>query len=571
MIIKNGVAITSGYTVDKKIFMESKVLVSSYFLTYMNRNVFNLNHDNSQILGYVQLNTLLFFKGITYQTIVHFICETEDEFRYLEELGKENSVKQVNEVKDDFIILEKKLSKHLTNEYKKVPTSSVAIFDKDILLRVFPELKGDLKHNLVDIRLLKPEKYNHFSYKGYLVYPHCFLRRSQFLRNSFNEEFIILLKKMNEDSKLDIKIALDNSLIGLLGTEQKDIELQFWWGPKFSENLEEIHYGVSVHKMPEREKLFNRIDKTEFFWYKQDDVSVLEIEEIITYKIEYDEHEIYPSRFIHSMLNEDYKPIHIDGAIRGYTFEKYTERISSSIDKFGRDSIYRKLWRIDGELSIPAWKNLITQYYRDNMLIGEYFGGVDDIYKNYTKDKPDSKKPDYSQKFGVIFAFKIISHLICEDEDYDFSVSFPNTSKLPKELKISNLEWFIKLVDKLKQSRVVRPLALCDDLHALFEDTPLILCKNKTFASEIVKMLNHEIYDISANISYAVGTIYDDKIAVIAFMGESTELTNILNQINIIPNELNDYENVLLKINEKIENISVKVEYKPFDLLIRKT
>mgnify|MGYP005831289865 CR=1 FL=1 len=80
------------------------------------------------------------------------------------------------------------------------------------------------------------------------------------------------------------------------------------------------------------------------------------------------------------------RPYHLDGAIRAYTMEKMVQRLDVDIKHSGRDTQYTKIWRIDGDIEIALWKELITHYYRDNMQIGEYFGGVDSkINLSHTK------------------------------------------------------------------------------------------------------------------------------------------------------------------------------------------
>ena len=93
---------------------------------------------------------------------------------------------------------------------------------------------------------------------------------------------------------------------------------------------------------------------------------------------------LWGCRYVHSMLEpNDGIPIHLDGAIRIYDDEQIIERIDASTDisKFGKNSQYKKLWRIDGEIPIHLWKELISTFYRENALIGEYFGGVDEKYE----------------------------------------------------------------------------------------------------------------------------------------------------------------------------------------------
>jgi len=75
------------------------------------------------------------------------------------------------------------------------------------------------------------------------------------------------------------------------------------------------------------------------------------------------------------MLNDDEtQPVHLDGAIRRYDDESMLRRVDQTIYEAGRNAEYTKLWRIDGTLDVATWKELITHYFRDNWLVGEYFG-----------------------------------------------------------------------------------------------------------------------------------------------------------------------------------------------------
>ena len=45
------------------------------------------------------------------------------------------------------------------------------------------------------------------------------------------------------------------------------------------------------------------------------------------------------------------------------------ERLETDISKSGKKSNYQKLWRIDGEIEISVWKELLNDYFRDNRLV----------------------------------------------------------------------------------------------------------------------------------------------------------------------------------------------------------
>lgn len=46
-----------------------------------------------------------------------------------------------------------------------------------------------------------------------------------------------------------VKVAIDLDCIGLAGTEHEELEYQYWWGPKFNDDLNSIPLGVTVHEM----------------------------------------------------------------------------------------------------------------------------------------------------------------------------------------------------------------------------------------------------------------------------------------------------------------------------------
>ena len=78
-------------------------------------------------------------------------------------------------------------------------------------------------------------------------------------------------------------------------------------------------------------------------------------------------------------------PYHLDGAIRAYDDEKMLHRLDVNLKHADRNTVYTKLWRVDQQIPVETWKELITHYYRDNHLIGEYFGGTDQRQREYVE------------------------------------------------------------------------------------------------------------------------------------------------------------------------------------------
>jgi hypothetical protein len=71
-------------------------------------------------------------------------------------------------------------------------------------------------------------------------------------------------------------------------------------------------------------------------------------------------------------------PRHTDGAIRMYREAAMLKRLEVDLKSAGRHTEYTKLWRVDGLVAVANWKRLVSDYFRDNPLVGEYFGGIDE-------------------------------------------------------------------------------------------------------------------------------------------------------------------------------------------------
>ncbi|NOR44088.1 MAG: hypothetical protein GQ534_00750, partial [Candidatus Delongbacteria bacterium] len=265
-----------------------------------------------------------------------------------------------------------KVSIELTEEAKFCNFGFDGVIDKNIVLRKFPKLfNSQDKKGLISLKNLNYYAPGVFEIGELIIFAHHYFRRSLSRLNNYNDDF---LTKLYEISKVnsEVKIALDLDLIGLKSTYKNPLEFEYWWGPKFDNDISKINSGVTCHEAEGNLKFFHGIERTEFFWYEQDGKYALECEEISNQKL--DQHDFnYGCRYVHSMVDKESKlPIHLDGAIRGYSSGDILKRLEIDISKQGRNLSYQKLWRVDGEIKILEWKELICHFYRDNTLPGEY-------------------------------------------------------------------------------------------------------------------------------------------------------------------------------------------------------
>ncbi len=309
------------------------------------------------------------------------------------------------EHKNELDTLTKKLRGGLSDEFRVAPVGqAVAIKDKDLVYRLFPEWSQTIKDGLADVRDLQPVYTKSENgekgflipgvyYKdGYLLFGHQFFRRSLSILNSTNEEFFNSFEKMRDIPGAEIKLALDMDMVGLAGTEHPELEYQYIWGPHFNDDLDCIPEGVTCHENEYYDNLFSNLLSTQFYWHIQDGKRTFECEELCDKEnVSFDDGKtmLWGCRYVHSMINPSTGlPTHLDGAIRIYNDVQILDRIDSKTDisKYGKDSEYIKLWRIDNDFSVALWKELISSFYRENTLIGEYFDGVDEKYDQIKKE-----------------------------------------------------------------------------------------------------------------------------------------------------------------------------------------
>jgi hypothetical protein len=164
-------------------------------------------------------------------------------------------------------------------------------------------------------------------------------------------------------------------MVGLASTLRPRAELEYWWGPKFNDDLSRIPEGITRHEATDDERALHGISWTEFWWYSQGGRRTFEAEEVVNLPSGGISNTTFGCRFAHSILDESSRtPIHLDGAIRLYDEGQMLARLDCNIYQAGKKAAYKKLWRIDGALPVGSCKELLCHYFRDNHLVGEYFG-----------------------------------------------------------------------------------------------------------------------------------------------------------------------------------------------------
>jgi hypothetical protein len=365
--------------------------------------VSNLGHDAHRPVGWAETLALHLQPKVARLLGRLSVAETPEECAAAANLAQHHHANRILEVDPDMrAVLNAAIKQHLSAHASLAVPGCIAYKDPGLATRVFPHVfaRAD-KDGLVPLTALHPLLPGVFEEDGLVFFAHPFFRRALSRLNSLNDSFLRRFQGLSADTRLDLRIAIDRDLVGLAETVLSSIELQYWWGPHFSDDLPDVRLGVTQHGNDEIERLFSGISRTEFWWYEQNE-RTFECEEVLDTPSLGVSSEHFGSRFVHSIVDaKTGKPRHLDGAVRMYDEEAMMARLGVDLMHAGRRSEYTKLWRVDQHLDVATWKALISDYFRDNHLVGEYLGGTEDDDeltrpRTVALNSPDAPITDFS-------------------------------------------------------------------------------------------------------------------------------------------------------------------------------
>lgn len=257
-------------------------LLNSYMESWNIEIPCSLNHDHTKFIGWNRLGGIYVEPGKMYQMIQMGRVDSKEEEKEISKKCNEYLYKvRYEEKREQYDILSKKLDAFIENDYEPGLVNAVAVINSGIVLRVFPELMDEIKKKgLLDLNLFDPVLPGVYKRGEYLLFAHPYLRRSLSRLNTLVEPLLEKLEALRL-SDINVEIALDMDMIGLADTEEKEVEYQYWWGPHFSEQLDENELGITRHENETWEIEYSNVSFTEFGWHMQDGKKTFEAEEIV--------------------------------------------------------------------------------------------------------------------------------------------------------------------------------------------------------------------------------------------------------------------------------------------------
>ena len=549
MVSFGGIAMTNELNLKGHIF-PVKTICNSYFNSPPYPTPSFANHDHTRLIGYTELSGVYCQPGKTFLLNNIYYPENEDDYSRFPNAYDYLYKTRYIEEKQKYDEFRKHLGDNLTEKAIPCYVNAVSFYDKAIVKRILPELTNVDKDGLIDLSELTVVMPGIYKKGSFLIFAHQFFRRGYSHLNTLNQEFLSLLDTVKSESQCSIKIAIDYNLIGMVGTEQEEFEYSYWWGPKFTNSVKDIPYGVTRHNNDKYNSVFSDVRWTEFGFYEQDNKRTFECEEITDRKnIDICGERYAGCRFIHSMFNNSTGlPEHLDGAIRAYSFEKMCLRLDISIDKCSRDTDYTKLWRIDGELDIVRWKELITHFYRDNMLVGEYFNGEDEklIERSITPSLPQAPVVEiadfipihFSEGDGLRLAVKR-APITSESKTYQIYVRSNAYFQINREKERYYEAEAITLIKLLRRKGfcVRTPIMKCVEYGDVVTNMPIFECDSLSSAQTVLASFLELCSKWSNNCDNRLASItikvkYTDWFISFSLAGHVNDFIKVYNEID---------------------------------------
>lgn len=217
---------------------------------------------------------------------------------------------------------------------------------------------------------------------------HNFLRRSLSEPNAYNKRLIDKIRETKvRNPQIVISFLVVPAAISLNLEFKEYLECDYAWGPKIPKDLSTLKEGVTQYVASEMDRSIENIDKTDFWWHKDNATTMaLEIEEtrnkerFLVHSSEKTKY--FPLRYSHLQYDKvSKKIIHLDCAMRVYSEDKFDLRlIANDISKVPKSDADRmKLFRIDGEIDSKDAFDILSLFFYGNSDVRKYFELNDNI------------------------------------------------------------------------------------------------------------------------------------------------------------------------------------------------
>jgi hypothetical protein len=202
---------------------------------------------------------------------------------------------------------------------------------------------------------------------------HQFLRRG--FHSTINDTLLRVLLPIGNRNGNQLRLAIDERRIADVADLLHIIEEDFWYGPHLTEQwLDDPHaVGRTVHEDPDGEEGFGGYWKFFAYWRLDGEgQKVVQMEEVVG-ELEGTVGRYRLLRYLHAIRDIDrHHFVHCDGAVRAYDAQAFEVRKHEEMPASIPANQYRKVFRVDGEISTQEWSDIVAKWFRHNALATEY-------------------------------------------------------------------------------------------------------------------------------------------------------------------------------------------------------
>lgn len=314
---------------------------------------------------------------------------------------KESELSSNSELIDDFIRSCKSKGINLSEDnINYVQTIGIVAEFPNLVELLNSEIKQD-KEGLINVNILENEfikkKFSGYYYgDNYIVMADYYFRRGYSKTANFAPSFLDVFWKYKNKNN-DTSLSIDSNRVRINLDNRMYMEFDTWYGAKFLKNINEISDGVVKLRTPlhlskfEVDFFFGGNYSLDVFWYSKKEkdrndtkkIKIFQSEEFKTedHFIFVDSIKYFPVRYIHAEFDIAENVFrHFDGALHFYKEDEYFARRDSDFNfnqknDFKLKTLSKKLFKINGKISIDDWIELTSHFMAQNPLIFEYFEG----------------------------------------------------------------------------------------------------------------------------------------------------------------------------------------------------
>lgn len=270
------------------------------------------------------------------------------------------------------------LSQEFINEYNIIFDDmmrwSSTLYEKIAELRKDIIINDFLPYNHESLKDLEVDKNNLIDLSKFDININAFQRNGYVfgivpITASPNASYWLTETIINSGINNISKVRLDPFFIYALNEHKPIFYRMLCYGQELNwQRIEKLKQDEHCRWMPDSQS--SKIEFTDLVWSPRDGEIHLTCEELpkIT-AINY-----LGSRYIHAIYSiKDQEFIHIDGALRFYSYDEHHERKNSHIRKIGKIGKRIKIFQVDGQINKKLLCDLITTFFVWNEDVQNYF------------------------------------------------------------------------------------------------------------------------------------------------------------------------------------------------------